>query len=117
MAIDYQEIGRRIARRRRFLGLRQAEVCEQCGINSNYLSNIEHAKSIPSIDVLLRICDALHTTPDALLLGVQLAADHDATALQTAQRVQAFQGAKLSLLNAFLDWLQNTDFPDPSAEI
>ena len=69
MAIDYHEMGQRIAARRKALGLRQAQVCERCDINGNYLSNIERAVSIPSLEVLMRICTALDTTPDALLLG------------------------------------------------
>ena len=69
MAIDYHELGQQIAARRKALGLRQAQVCERCGINGNYLSNIERAVSIPSLEVLMRICAVLDTTPDALLLG------------------------------------------------
>ena len=63
MAIDYHEVGQRIAARRRSLGLRQAQVCERCGINSSYLSNIERAVSIPSLEIFMRICDALDATP------------------------------------------------------
>ena len=63
MAIDYQGVGHRMAIRRKQLGLRQVEVCERCGINSNYLSNIEWAVSIPSLEVFMRICAALETTP------------------------------------------------------
>lgn len=38
MELDYFEIGRRIARRRKDLGLKQTEVCERAGINDKYLS-------------------------------------------------------------------------------
>lgn len=40
MELDYSEIGKRIARRRKELGLKQAEVCERAGINDKYLSCI-----------------------------------------------------------------------------
>ena len=40
MEIDYKEIGRRIAKRRKELGLRQVQVCELAGINDKYLSCI-----------------------------------------------------------------------------
>ena len=112
MGINYQEIGRRIASRRRFLGLRQSQVCERCEINSNYLSNIEHAKSIPSIDVLLRICSALDATPDMFLLGTR-SGEGEALARQVAERVQGFDGRKLELLMSFMDWLQEQDFSAP----
>lgn len=46
MELDYSEIGKRIARRRKELGLKQTEVCERAGINDKYLSCIERATSI-----------------------------------------------------------------------
>ena len=33
MELDYFEIGKRLARRRKDLGLKQTEVCERAGIN------------------------------------------------------------------------------------
>lgn len=71
MKIDYKGIGTRIALCRRALGLRQYEVCERIGVNDKYLSNLETARSVPSIEVLLNLCEALDTTPDYLLLGRQ----------------------------------------------
>lgn len=48
MTIDYTEIGKRIARRRKALGLKQSEVEEKAGLGQKYLSNIERSISIPS---------------------------------------------------------------------
>ena len=48
MELDYQEIGRRIAKRRRELGYKQAQVEELAGIGYKYLSSIERGISIPS---------------------------------------------------------------------
>lgn len=69
MELDYSEIGRRIARRRKELGLRQVQVCERAGINDKYLSCIERATSIPSLEVIIKIALALDTTPDDFLIG------------------------------------------------
>lgn len=69
MELDYSEIGRRIARRRKELGLRQVQVCERAGINDKYLSCIERATSIPSLEVIIKIALALDTTPDEFLIG------------------------------------------------
>lgn len=69
MELNYAEIGKRIARRRKELGLRQVQVCERAGINDKYLSCIERATSIPSLDVLMKLALALDTTPDELLIG------------------------------------------------
>ena len=69
MELDYSEIGRRIARRRKELGLRQVQVCERAEINDKYLSCIERATSIPSLEVIIKIALALDTTPDEFLIG------------------------------------------------
>ena len=59
MYVDYKELGKRIAARRKALGLKQYQVNEMAELSDKYLSNIETARSIPSIDVLMKICDAL----------------------------------------------------------
>ena len=41
MKIDYTALGKRIAKRRKELGLKQYEVCELIDVNYKYLSNIE----------------------------------------------------------------------------
>lgn len=108
MAVNYVEIGRRIAARRKLLGLKQEAVCERCGLNSKYLSNIERARSIPSIDVLLRISMALDTTPDAFLLGTL----HDDAANGSisnalSHRLRVMNENQLSLISDFIDWTAN----------
>lgn len=69
MDLNYQEIGRRIARRRKKLGLKQSVVEERAGISYKYLSSIECGYSIPSIEVIMRLAIALDTTPDEFLVG------------------------------------------------
>jgi len=48
MQMDYTELGKRIALRRKALGIKQARVCELCNLSDKYLSAIECARSIPS---------------------------------------------------------------------
>ena len=67
--LDYAEIGRRIAHRRRALHLTQAQASERAEIGDKYLSSIERAKSIPSTEVIMRLAAALETTPDEFLVG------------------------------------------------
>ena len=69
MKLDYSMIGKRIARRRVQLGLKQAEVEEMAGIANKYLTNIERAVTVPSTEVLMRLAIALDTTPDEFLVG------------------------------------------------
>ena len=51
MHIDFDELGLRIKKRRRELGLKQNELAEMMKISNNYLSNIENGHSIPSLEV------------------------------------------------------------------
>ena len=104
MAIDYHEVGQRIAARRKSLGLRQAQVCERCGINSSYLSNIERAVSIPSLEVFMRICNALDTTPDVLLLGTSARGDNGLRQELTEQ-LRGLDRRQLALVKSFVSWL------------
>lgn len=69
MDLDYHEIGKRIARRRKQLGLKQSAVEEKADIGYKYLSSIERGISIPSTEVIMRLSLALDTTPDAFLVG------------------------------------------------
>lgn len=69
MDIDYKEVGKRMAKRRKELGLKQYQVCELIDVNYKYISNLETGRSVPSLEVIMNICEALQTTPDYLLLG------------------------------------------------
>lgn len=104
MSVDYCELGRRIAQRRRELGLKQTDICEQCELSDKYLSAIERAHSIPSLDVLLRICNALDTTPNALLLGLNCGAADDTRNLVN-EKTRSLNDRQLCLLLSFIDWL------------
>ena len=76
MAVDYSLIGKRIAELRKSRGMTQASLAEKAEITNNFLSHIERSYSIPSRETLVRICDALEVTPDAVLLGT--ATEHTA---------------------------------------
>lgn len=71
MIIDYCEIGKRIAKRRKELGLKQYELCEMIDVNYKYISNLETGRSAPSLELIMRLCDALQTTPDYFLSGTE----------------------------------------------
>ena len=71
MDIDYERIGKRIAVLRRTKGLTQAQLAEKADITNNFLSHIGRSYSIPSLETLLKICDAPDCSPDAILVGVK----------------------------------------------
>ena len=103
MELDYFEIGRRIAKRRKELGLKQAEVCEKAGINDKYLSCIERATSIPSLEVVMRLALALDTTPNEFLVG-SVHYENDQWK-EVAEMLRNMSPQKLDLAKSFLLWL------------
>ena len=103
MELDYSEIGRRIARRRNELRLKQTEVCERAEINDKYLSCIERATSIPSLEVIMRLALALETTPDEFLIGsIRYESDQWK---DVAELLRNMNPTKLELARSFLTWL------------
>lgn len=105
MELDYKEIGKRIARRRQQLGLKQHQVCEKADIGEKYLSCIERATSIPSLEVLMRIARALDTTPNQLLLGSSHLGQEPWQ--DTAELLRGLDPKQLELARSFLLWLSS----------
>lgn len=103
MELDYLEIGKRIARRRKELGLRQVQVCERAGINDKYLSCIERATSIPSLEVIMKLALALDTTPDAFLTGTSRYEGDEWR--NVAELMRNMSPGQLALAKNFLTWL------------
>ncbi len=107
MKLDYTEIGRRIARRRKSLNLTQAETEERAEIGYGYLTNIERAVSIPSTEVVMRLAIALETTPDEFLVGT---ARHEGEEWKnTAELLRNMDRKKLDLARSFLTWLSEQE--------
>lgn len=106
MKIDYKALGERIAKRRKVLNMTQDDVAEATGLSNNHISNIENSHSIPSIDTLIRICDAIDTTPNYLLLGIAAHTDaEDDLRHQISQRLKLCDQKKLRLIDRFISWI------------
>ena len=105
MTLDYTEIGKRIARRRKELGLKHSEVEEKADLGYKYLSNIERSISIPSVEVIMRLAVALDTTPDEFLIGTL---SHDNQEWKNiSEMLRPMNAKQLSLAKSFLTWLSN----------
>ena len=103
MALDYSQIGKRIARRRKELGLTQAKVSERADIGEKYMSSIERAYSIPSTEVVMRLAIALETTPDEFLVGT--ARHEDGGWRNVAELLRNMDEKQLEMAKSFLTWL------------
>jgi len=81
-------------------------VAEATGLSNNHISNIENCHSIPSIDTLVKICEAIDTTPDYLLLGI---AEHSGTEddlrKHINERLKLCNQKKLKLIERFVSWI------------
>ena len=107
MELDYTEIGRRIARRRKKLGMKQSEAEEKAEIGYKYLSNIERGISIPSTEVIMRLAAALDTTPDEFLVGT--ARQEGEEWKNVAQLLRSMDEKQLNMAKSFLTWLSEQD--------
>ena len=101
--VDYKEIGRRFAARRRELGLKQWQVIEAAGLSDKYLSNIERGTTVISIEVLMKLCDALEVSPDSILLGTTTSSNDTTVAINS--RVDRMASKQQELALSMLDWI------------
>ena len=107
MDLDYREIGRRIARRRKQLNLKQSAVEEQADIGYKYLSSIERGFSIPSTEVIMRLAIALDTTPDEFLVGT--ARHGDEKWKDVAESLKNLSPRQLELTENFIRWVSDQE--------
>ncbi len=104
MELNYKEIGSRMAKRRKALGLKQYEVCEMINVNYKYISNLETGRSAPSLEVVMALCEALKTTPDYLLLGIESESD-SVTVDNIAGKYSRLESRDKRIINRVLDIL------------
>ena len=69
MEQQYVQMENRIKVRRKELDIKQSKLAEMVDISNNHISSIETGRQKPSMDIFIKLCDALKVTPDYLLLG------------------------------------------------
>lgn len=102
---DYKKVGERIAKRRKELGYTQWQLEEKANLGFKYLSNIERAKTVLSVDVLMRICNALEITPDYLLLGTTDTNNPNIISAAINSRVNHMSPKQTELAFSMMDWI------------
>jgi transcriptional regulator with XRE-family HTH domain len=68
-ALGPGDLGRRVAQRRRELGITRAELAARSGMAVSYLAYVEQHAANVGYDGVMRLAEALGTTPGALLGG------------------------------------------------
>lgn len=67
LVYDFTVIGNKLLSIRKRAGLTQMEVAEAAGLSNRTYADIERGTVNMRIETILRICDALHITPDEIL--------------------------------------------------
>lgn len=67
LIFDTRKIGNNLLNVRKKAGLTQAEVAEAAGLSDRTYADIERGSVNMKIETILRICEALHVTPDEIL--------------------------------------------------
>ena len=66
-AVDYKTLGQNIRRLRVTQGFRQEDLAEKCGCTTSHIGQIENGRVKPSLEMTVRIANALNATTDQLL--------------------------------------------------
>ena len=101
MKINYNEIGDRILARRKELHLTQEVVTNLTSISTNQLSNLENNRSVPTVETILKLSEALKVTPDYFLLGIVKSMD-DAPVADIAQKALLCTDKQKQLVSGFI---------------
>ncbi len=67
LILNFKEIGNKLFSFRKRMGMTQAELAEAANISDRTYADIERGVVNMRVDTLLRICSALHITPDEIL--------------------------------------------------
>ena len=109
------EIGQRIQKERKALGLSQEQLAVAVGVSLNSISSIERGIFSPALDTFHEICDALMVSPDYLLFGKRDLSEFS-NAVQILLRMSPHEQEIVERLLLNLHWLKRYDLPDNQDE-
>jgi transcriptional regulator with XRE-family HTH domain len=109
LEVNYHEIGERIFSRRKELGLTQEKLSDLTGLSLNQISNLENSYSVPTVDTLLKLSEALKVTPDYFLLGITKEIN-SAAINRIAEAALLSTNKQQDLIYEFISLLQKRDY-------
>lgn len=65
--MDYVTLGQNIRKYRIKRGMRQADLAEICDCSNSHIGQIENARGVPSLEMTVKIANALGVTTDQLV--------------------------------------------------
>ena len=107
--MNYIALGKNTKKYRHIAGLGQEDLAELCDCSTSHIGQIEHARTVPSLDMTMRIANALSVTID------QLAAEsythpEQIYLKEIAERIEKYSTAKkitiCESLSSYLDSLE-----------
>ena len=105
--IDFVEVGKRIATRRKLLNISQKDLAERVGLEPNTISKIESSGGGLSVESLMSISKVLKVDPNYVLCGTEVTTD---VIGKIAGKLNVLNNPRdLELLSGFIDVMANTD--------
>jgi len=104
--MDLVKVGKNIQNLRNERGYTQRVLAEKADISTVHISHIETGIAKMSLECLIAIADALHTTPDYLLFGTYTITDERA-AQQVAERMKGLTKDEIAYVFDTIDLLHN----------
>ena len=107
LLLDMREIGNKLLAIRKRMGMTQVEVAEAAGLSSRTYADIERGTVNMRVETILRICEALHITPDEILTqsNTELTAQEEKILTRLNACNSKDKETALRLLNVYLQSL------------
>ena len=107
LLLDTREIGNKLLAIRKRMGMTQVEVAEAAGLSSRTYADIERGTVNMRVETILRICEALHITPDEILTqsNTELTAQEEEILARLNACNSKDKKTALRLLNVYLQSL------------
>ena len=107
--VDYKTLGQNIRRLRVTQGFRQEDLAEKCECSASHIGQIENGRVKPSLEMTVRIANALSATTDQLLAH-EFSHPEEIYLKEIAKRIEKYPVSKRILacegFNTYLDSLE-----------
>ena len=107
--MDYKALGKNVRKYRVLQNMRQCDLAEKCNSSDSYIGHIENARGIPSLEMVVKIANALDVTVDQLL-GSSCKNPELIYLKEIAERIEKYPVSKRILVcenfNCYLDSLE-----------
>ena len=107
LVFDFRTIGNKLLSIRKKAGLTQSEVAEKANLSDRTYADIERGTVNMRIETILKICEALHITPDMVLTteDPDITAKQDEILKRLEQCTPSQKDTALKLLTVYLNSL------------